>query len=336
VPNPGTAPLDYEIVAIELIRALRGKRSQNGFSRKIGSRSNVVHRWESGACWPTAARFLAACASLGIDVADCYTRMFRRRPDWLDRQEPTSAVAVAAFLNDLRGKTPIRDLSAVARVNRFTVSRWLRGGAQPSLPQFLHLIDAASRRLADFVSTLVDPRKLPSIRDTWRRLELVRRLAYDEPWSHAVQRALSLDAAPDVRDARFVAHRLSLDPVVVRRALRVLQRAGLVRRTASGWRAEPLDRVDTGADRERARKLKVAWTRVALERLEADAPGVYGFSLFEVSRADLQRLRALQLEYARAMQAIVASSRGTDCVGLYCASLLDLAAPDGNALSDQR
>jgi hypothetical protein len=59
---------------------------------------------------------------------------------------------------------------------------------------------------------------------------------------------------------------------------------------------------------------------------------VYGFSLFEVSREDLQRLRALQLEYARAMQAIVASSRGTECVGLYCASLLDLARPEGNAL----
>ena len=327
---------DYEVVAAELIRALRGKRSQNGFSRRLGARSNVVHRWESGACWPTAARFLAACAALGIDVGACYTRMFRRRPDWLDRLEPTSPAAVAAFLNELRGKTPIRDVAAVAGINRFTVSRWLSGQAQPSLPQFLQLIDAVSRRLPDFASTLVDPRKLPSLREAWRQLELVRKLAYEEPWSHAVLRALALRAPAGERDARFVAERLGLDPLEVRRIVRMLRRAGQVRQTASGLRAEPLQRVDTGSDRERGRQLKIAWTRVALQRLEADAPGVYGFSLFEVSGEDLQRLRALQLEYARAMQAIVAGSQGTECVGLYCASLLDLALPPANTLRESQ
>jgi transcriptional regulator with XRE-family HTH domain len=334
VSGSDTNPLGYETTAIELIRALRGKRSQNGFSQRIGARSNVVHRWESGACWPTAARFLAACAALGVDVSACYTRMFRRRPDWVARLEPTSPAAVAAFLNELRGKTPIRDVAAAARVNRFTISRWLSGRAQPSLPQFLQLIDAVSRRLPDFASTLVDPRKLPSLRDDWRKLELVRRLAYEEPWSHAVLRALALGEPAGTRDVRFVAERLGLDPMAVRRIVSMLRRAGQVRQTTSGLRAEPLERVDTGADRERGRQLKVAWTRHALQRLEADAPGVYGFSLFEASREDLRKLRALQLEYARAMQAIVAGSRGTECVGLYCASLLDLAAPEHNALRD--
>jgi hypothetical protein len=50
--------------------------------------------------------------------------------------------------------------------------------------------------------------------------------------------------------------------------------------------------------------------------------------LFEVSRADLQKLMALHVDYVRAMQHIVSGSQGTECIGLYCAQLFDLATAD--------
>jgi hypothetical protein len=74
------------------------------------------------------------------------------------------------------------------------------------------------------------------------------------------------------------------------------------------------------------------WTRTALERLERSSPGNFGYSLFAVSRPDLQRLRDLHLEYVRAMQELIARSQPSECVGLYCSQLLDLADED-NALS---
>jgi len=324
-----------ERIAQDLVRALRGRRSQNGLSRRLGARSNVVHRWETGACYPSASRFLHVCVVLGVDVAGSYARMFQRAPGWLGSVDPTSPAAVAAFLDDLRGKTPIIDLASAASVNRFTVSRWLKGSAQPNLPQFLGLIDAASRRLIDFVSTLIDPRKLPSLAADSRRLERVRRLAYEEPWSHAVLRVLQLRAHEGGADVRWIAQRLALSASAVRRLLGVLQRAGEVRKWGDRWVAEQVLRVDTGVDRARARSLKAFWARVALERLDADAPGVFGYSLFEVSHADLNRLRALQLDYGRAMQSIIASSADTECVGLYSAALLDLAVPTHNALAQR-
>lgn len=63
---------------------------------------------------------------------------------------------------------------------------------------------------------------------------------------------------------------------------------------------------------------------MALERLERGNAGSFGYSSFEVSHADLKALRDLHLDYIRAMQHIIANSRGTECVGLYCAPLLDL------------
>lgn len=319
----------HETVAIELVRALRGRRSQNGLSKRLGYRSNVVHRWEAGQCWPTAAKFMQACERMGIDVAGCYAVMFNRRPPWLAEHLPASPMAVAAFLRDLRGATPIGQLATAAGINRFSVSRWLKGTAQPNLPQLLRTVEAASERLNDFVGGFVDPERLPSLRESQRKLRLLRRLAYDEPWSHAVLRALQLDVNRDGCSASGLAAQLGLSPARVKALLQMLQDASQVRRKGRRFVAEPVKRVDTGADRSRARGLKAAWAHTAVERLEAGAPGLFGYSLCELSRADLTRLRALQLDYARAMQAIIADSQPTECVALYCVQLLDLSgAPE--------
>lgn len=64
---------------------------------------------------------------------------------------------------------------------------------------------------------------------------------------------------------------------------------------------------------------------MALERLKQGAQGKYGWSLFSVSKADLARLHDLHLQYVRAMQEVIASSTPSECVGLYCAQLLDLS-----------
>jgi hypothetical protein len=78
--------------------------------------------------------------------------------------------------------------------------------------------------------------------------------------------------------------------------------------------------------------LKAAWSNVAVERLRAGSTGSFGYSVFAVSRDDLRKLRDLQLEYVRGMQSLIAASTPGQCVGLYCAQLMDLSAVD-NALS---
>jgi hypothetical protein len=60
--------IDYEALASEVIRALRGERSQLAFSRRLGRASNVVYAWESGRSFPTAAETLRAAALRGHDV----------------------------------------------------------------------------------------------------------------------------------------------------------------------------------------------------------------------------------------------------------------------------
>jgi transcriptional regulator with XRE-family HTH domain len=326
-PAPASAfSFDAKRLASELVRALRGDASQAALSRRVGYRSNSVSRWEAGSAFPTASRFLTLVQRVHPEQAPYVNSFFLRAPAVFERVDPVSPAGVAAFLRELRGKTPILSIAREGGFNRYSVSRWLSGRAEPRLPEFLQLVEVLSRRLLDFLGCVSEPQRINAVSVAWKRLELARRVAYDMPWSHAVLRALELDDAEQQHQKAWLAARLGIALPVVTAALNALERTGQIKKRGRRYRVERVVNVDTGRDRQRAHALKVAWTRTALERMQGGAPGYYGYTLFAVARADLAKLRELHLEYVRAMQAVIAASEPAECVGLFCVQLLDLGA----------
>jgi hypothetical protein len=329
-----TGPLNYELVAAELIRSVRGsKRSQAAFSRRIGYRSNIVNRWESQQAFPTASRFLEVVAKARPGRTSPLLLFLPRAPAALAGHPVTSVEAVAAFLNELRGKTPLLSVARDSGFNRYSVSRWLSGQAEPKLPQFLCLIEVMSRRLLDFLACCADPLTMSSVAASYRRLELLRETAYEVPWSHAVLRALELEQRGRASQMAWLMDRLGASRVELVGALGVLEKTGQIAKVRGRYRARRVLSVNTAQDRVRAHGVKVSWTQTALERMRGGAPGNYGYSVFAASKSDLRRLRDVHLEYVRAMQQIIAESAPGECVGLYCAQLLDLGVSE-NALAD--
>jgi transcriptional regulator with XRE-family HTH domain len=326
--------IDFETLSAELVRSIRGRRSCADVSRRAGYRSNVVHRWERQQAWPSASDFLRYCQSQRIDTARVFTEFFGQRPPWLGALAPVSAQAVASFLSQMRSTMAITSMARDTNINRYTLARWLKGSAEPRLPDFLRMIEVLSRRVLDFVAALVDPDGLPSIKRRWARVLAARAIAYEHPRSHAVLRALELDEYRHggFRSDGWLEQRLGMSSEEVETCLTALKRAGQIRLARGKWQPVDVLRVDTRADPERARITKLAWLNVAAERLRSNAPGNFGFSLFAISRQDLRRLRELHLEYVRAMQALIAASKNNECVGLYCAQLLDLDSSEENAL----
>ena len=53
----------------ELLRALRGHRSQVAFARWLGFRSNVPAAWEGGHRCPDAVELFRVCARVKVDAA---------------------------------------------------------------------------------------------------------------------------------------------------------------------------------------------------------------------------------------------------------------------------
>lgn len=315
-------------MASELIRALRGKRSQTAFSKRLGYRSNVVSAWEAGRAFPTASAFFAVLERSGRNLAEALSAFYRLPADAV-AHDLTTARGVAAFLNDLRGRTAVVDLARSAERSRFAVARWLKGEAEPRLPDFFRLVESASLRLLDFLACFVDPALLPSVAPAWRNLENARRAAFELPWSHAVLRVVELTEYQKLRRHRpgFIAERLRISREEEERCVALLLETGQLRREGARLRIGPPLTVDTRGDRRRSQRVKAFWTNVALERLESGADGTFSYNLFSVSRDDLTKIQELFRAYFRELRRIVAASEPAECVVLSNVHLFELGAP---------
>jgi transcriptional regulator with XRE-family HTH domain len=327
-PHPAT---DYAALGAQLLRALRGRRSQVALSRRLGFRSNALYAWEAGRRWPTAARFLELARRTGVDPRAAIVRFYGHRPAWMERADPTTAEGVAAFLDDLRGRRSIAELARSAGRTRSALSRWLGARTEPRLPEFLLAVDVASLRLVDFVAELVDPALVPALATRWRMLEAARRVASEAPWSHAVLRALELEAyrALPRHEPSWIARRLGLSPEAEEAGLALLEASGHVRFTGTHWTPTQVMTIDTRRDREAEQALKRWSARSALERMERDGEGLFSHNLFTVSEVDLERLRELQRAFFRQMRAIVAASEPAERVVVANLQLFALDAEAG-------
>jgi hypothetical protein len=237
-----------------------------------------------------------------------------------------TARGVAAALDSLRGAAATVDLARSAERSRFAVARWLKGEAEPRLPDFLRLIEASSLRLLDFLAGIVEPSRLPSIAAAWRELEAARRAAYELPWSNAVLRAIELEDYRKLKRHRpgFIAERLQISREEEQRCLQLLLETGQLRKQGARLVAGAALTVDTRGDPARTRQITAWWSKVGLERLEAAAQGTFSYNLFSVSRADLERIRELYRAYFREVRRIIGSSEPSECVALMNVHLFEL------------
>jgi hypothetical protein len=261
-----------------------------------------------------------------VDVEAALLSLYRSPPGGA-RLDPTTPEGVAQFLDDVRGRSTVQQLAKSSGLSRFQVARWLEAEAQPRLPDFLRLVQAASLRVLDLLAGLVDPLTLPSVREVWRELELARAATYREPWSQAVLRALELGAyrALPCPEPGWIAARLGISRGQEQRALELLCATGQAERTSTGY--APLGEarmIDTRRDPDAAHALRVFWSEVALERLRGRAEGLFSHSVFGVSERDLQRIRDLQKAYYQEVRAIVAQSEPVERVALLNLQLLQL------------
>jgi len=321
--------VDTSRLACQLIRALRGRRSQVALSHRLGYRSNVLYSWESGQGFPSAAKFFRLALLVGRTPNEALQR-FLPHPDLAEQVDLTTKAGVAAVLRDLWGRRPLATLADALGRDRFAVSRWLHGKTEPPLPEFLALFEAATLALVDFLATLVDPAELPEVAELWRALQAARRSAYELPWSHAVLRAVDLESYAALTEHRpgWIASRLGLTVNEEQRCLDLLCATGDLTWDGKRYRATKSLTVDTGRDPAATRHLAAFWMQQGAERVREAGPGNFAFNVFGVSRADYARLRELQRSYFAELRSIIARSESTECVAVATFQLFPLIDED--------
>jgi len=308
--------MDFERVAMEFLRALRGPRSQVAWSRRLGYRSNVAYAWEHGRRWPTAAEAFRASARNNVDVRAAWGRFFANAPpDWLFQLDPTTTRGVAALLEEVRAHTSITELAERTGISRYAISRWLAGKTEPRLPDFLRLFEAASTRLLDLVSEIVEMEALPSVSEVWRRIEARRNGAASHPWTQAILRVLEIEdyLALPAHEPGWIASRLGIPEEEEARCLAFLKETDQIRWTGVRFEGRTLA-VDVRSRPTISRALKAHWTREGAQRIDSGASGQFSYLCFSVSRDDMERIRELHLRYFNTLRGIISESTPNEVV----------------------
>jgi transcriptional regulator with XRE-family HTH domain len=304
--------VDHEALSRQLIRALRGVRSQGATNRRLHRSSNVCHTWERGTRHPTASDFLTLAALANIDVDRVLAEFGEPGSAQPAPLVPDGGSAVTRFLKRLaRGRAHAPLARQIGR-DRNTIARWLGGETEPRLPDLLRVVDSLSLRLVDFVAAFVDPERLPAVRAAHRDLVRQRQLAYEMPWAHAVLRVLELDAyrSRARHEPGFIARFIGIDLEEEARCLEALSQAGQIRRRDGKWKVQRVLVVDTREDPAGNISLKKHWARTGLERLERDGTdtgNLFSYNLFAISEEGLDEIRRAPLDYFARLRSIVAA-----------------------------
>lgn len=322
--RPSSDAFEAEAVAKELVRALRGRRSQTALSRRLGYASNVVYLWESGRRAPSASELFRIVAKTGGDPRAAFVGF----PVDVSDLALGTPEGIGELLVRLRGSARPAEVARRCGVSRYVASRWLGGRTEPRLAELVQLIEVLTLRGVDFVAALVPPEKLPSLSARWRELEQRRRVAISLPWSTAVLRLLETDEyRARARSERWIARRLGLDAAEVRRCLDALVASGLVVRAGGKLAVRPVA-LDTSTTTEGDRRaLKLHWADVGRARLADGAPGLFSWSVFALSRADYAKLQALHVGYLTALRQLVDASSPSEVVAVANVQLFALAGP---------
>jgi transcriptional regulator with XRE-family HTH domain len=327
--QPKIPVVDFDHLARELVRALRGGRSQPALCRRLGLRSNAVYAWESGRRFPKASTFFRLAELRGGKLAPRLLALLELPSSELPELELAQPSGVARLLRLLAEERHTSELARAIGSDRSTVARWLRGDSEPRLPELLRVLDVTSVRLLDVVALLCDPALLPSTAEAHRNLAAQRRVAYALPVSHAVLRALELRgyrARPE-HAPEYVAERLGLPRAEVEALIGALSASGQI--ALRGGRYEPTAvlTVDTGLDAEANLRLKQHWAELGLARLartRGRGSGYFSYNLFAISERNYARARQLHAEYYERLRELVAKDRDPERVVLSNLQLFPL------------
>lgn len=322
--------MDFEQIAREYCRGVRGARSQVAWSRRLGYRSNVAYSWEKGRRWPTAAEAFRAAERNGTDLDGALRHFFGRAcPAWIDTLNLSTAAAVAALLDEVRGTATISSLATKTGISRYAISRWLSGATEPKLPDFFRLFEASSTRLVDLLTVLVSDVHMPTVAEKARLAELRREGARKKPWTQGILRAIELDSyrSMPAHQPGWIAGRLGISMAEEADCLAFLLETDQVAWTGTHYEGRTVA-VDTRGRPEIGQSLKVHWAQEGVRRIAGGAPGQFSYVVFSVSDSDFERIRELHLRYFNTLRGIIAASEPNERVAVVNVQLFGLEEYD--------
>ena len=310
--------MDYHSLQKEILVHLRGERSQEKISRKLGFTFNQVYRWESGITQLRWVDFVALSeiykVKLDSSIKDCFS-YFGDTND--------SAALTRHFI----AKNPQSLIATQLGVSRSNVSRWLSGSLVPSLPHMLALIDFSAPEFFRFIEMLTGTHDLPSIQ---QELKLERKqsdIYFQFPWVSVLLSAIGMDEYQKSPSDEFLAQKSKLSPQIVRQTLLGLEEAQLLYNENGKWIAR-VHRNSVGINKEaHLRRLRFSGerNRDALEVAPGNPNMRFSGKTFSLNKAHYEKILQRYTEFFNELGTLIdAGQEDADKIYIFSMAFIDL------------
>ncbi|MBL4634875.1 MAG: DUF4423 domain-containing protein [Kofleriaceae bacterium] len=311
----------------QLIRTLRGKRSQLALSRRLKYKANPIRSWEAGRRYPTAVETFRLAQKVGVDIEAAIQRFHPACGGIFLCDPERSDETLSAWLTELKGSLTVAELARRSGRSRYAISRCLTGESRPRLPEFLELVEAITGRTNDLLSEIVGPDALPALASMQSQQRAARDLAFEEPWTEAIMRMLETEEyrALEAHRTGWLTRKLQLPADAEERCIGRMMDAGIIEMKDNRLVAGATLTIDTGANPDKVLSLKTHWAKVGVERLQ-DTPhdnDLFAYNAISLSKQDLERVRTLLQHTYREIRSIVAATKSEEVAALVQIQLIN-------------
>lgn len=247
--------IDFDLIARELLTAIRGRLSTSRLSQRLGFRYNQVARWESGAKIILWKEFCKLAKVLNLPLA----RALEINYIYSHKNFANGS----AILNDLKGDKTVTDFAKALQRDRLVVSRWLKGETELPLAEFLRALHLVHNNAGEFLNAIVPLTKIPHAEVHLEPHLRERRLLVDSPWIGALLGCLDLEGCPTHDKVATFAHKtFGIPKSTIEAAFVELVRLGILE-IGPDQRYRHLRWFRVGPMPTDSRRMKEYWLRLA-------------------------------------------------------------------------
>lgn len=320
--------MNWNILTIELLKAMRAKRSQTYINKKLGYSFNQVSRWETGRSqisWKDFVRLATVCR---IDLNQGFKRTF----SYLD-----SPLRLDLLIRHLSGNSRIISLSSHLGISRHILGRWISGKSSPSLKNILYVIDSLTPLLIEFLETFIEVDKIPSLSILHEHKKLEKKMNYQYPFLGAVLRCLELDEYKSLNhhEVGYISKTIGISLDQEKSLIKDLINLDIIK-LQNNKLVPKENRIDTRGDFSGQMNIRKYWLQRSLEfidDLKQPPDNSYmGYLVFNVSQKAKYELKKRYFDFFQEVRNIIEmdNSNADDIylLNIQLCSLADLVSKD--------
>ena len=309
------------MLQMDILKCMRGNKSQTWMSRRLGHSYNKYSKWEAGTLGLPWTEFNKIAKILRVDLGEPLKK-------YLLFHGPCHKYDV--FIEHLIGEMKTAEVAALTGVSRFTVRRWVHRECCPATTEVLALIDRLTPRLPEVIAEWVEIEKIPSLRDKWNKREAERTIYYESPWAAAVIRCLELSQYSEQNEPKsdFIAKYIGISKEQEKATISALKKIKAIRRKGGRWYANE-NRLYTNVDKLGFNRLRLYWLNRIVNHLEKTPGGtkgaIAGQTIFSISDKGFEKIRVLFHEFYKNVRMVIEEDKGPpSIVGILSSQLFDL------------